>query len=112
MPLSKLELLLKLPQGHCVLISPGYSSKIEANIPRRCKIKIPKSDAERAEKSKSFWDTLKLKLEQEGHQVPITDQAILVRKEYFLDKFPLPTKDAKDTVSSSKSTLLDWNQGL
>lgn len=106
------EDFLKLPQGHCVLISPGYSSKTEANIPRRCQIKIPKADAKRAEESKSFWGTLKLKLEQEGHQVPITDQSILVRKEYFLDKFPLPDKDGKDTASSSKSTSLNWTQGL
>jgi type IV secretory pathway TraG/TraD family ATPase VirD4 len=103
------EDFLKLPQGNCILISPGYSSKKEANVPRRCNIKIPKVDADRAENSKSRWEALKVELEQEGHQIPITDAAILARKDYFLDNFPLP---AKDTPATPKSTVPAWAEGL
>jgi type IV secretory pathway TraG/TraD family ATPase VirD4 len=103
------EDFLKLPQGNCILISPGYSSKKEANVPRRCNIKIPKVDADRAENSKSRWEALKVELEQEGHQIPITDAAILARKDYFLDNFPLPVKDAPATP---KSTVPAWAEGL
>ncbi|WP_254923803.1 type IV secretory system conjugative DNA transfer family protein [Pseudanabaena sp. SR411] len=102
------EDFLKLPQGNCILISPGYSSKKEANVPRRCNIKIPKVDADRAENSKSRWEALKVELEQEGHQIPITDAAILARKDYFLDNFPLP---AKDTPATPKSVPA-WAEGL
>lgn len=103
------EDFLKLPQGNCILISPGYSSKKEANVPRRCNIKIPKVDADRAENSKSRWEALKVELEKEGHQIPITDAAILARKDYFLDNFPLP---AKDTPATPKSTVPAWAEGL
>jgi len=102
------EDFLKLPQGNCILISPGYSSKKEANVPRRCNIKIPKVDADRAENSKSRWEALKVELEQEGHQIPITDAAILARKDYFLDNFPLPAKDAPATPKSVPA----WAEGL
>jgi len=84
------EDFLKLPQGNCVLISPGYSSKTEANVPRRLNIKIPKTDAAKTDRSKLIWDKLKVKLAKAGRQVAITDASILARKDYFLDNFPLP----------------------
>jgi type IV secretory pathway TraG/TraD family ATPase VirD4 len=103
------EDFLKLPQGNCILISPGYSSKKEANVPRRCNIKIPKVDAERADKSKSKWESLKVRLAKSGSQVPITDAAIALRKDYFQEHFPLPAKDAPNTP---KSTVPAWAEGL
>ncbi len=103
------EDFLKLPQGNCILISPGYSSKKEANVPRRCHIKIPKVDAERADKSKSKWEALKVRLAKSGSQVPITDGAIALRKDYFQEHFPLPAKDAPN---APKSTVPAWAEGL
>jgi type IV secretory pathway TraG/TraD family ATPase VirD4 len=94
------EDFLKLPQGNCVLISPGYSSKTEANVPRRLNIKIPKTDAAKTDRSKLIWDRLKVKLAKAGQQVPITDASILARKDYFLDSFPLPG-DASTPKSST-----------
>jgi hypothetical protein len=50
-----------------------------------------------------------VELAEEGHQIPITDAAILARKDYFLDNFPLPAKDAPATP---KSTVPAWAEGL
>ena len=106
------EDFLKLPQGHCILISPGYSSKTEANVPRRLNIKIPKTDAARTDRSRLIWERLKVKLAKAGHQVPITDAAILTRKDYFLDNFPLPSDAAapKSAVGNqgTKNHHPDW----
>jgi type IV secretory pathway TraG/TraD family ATPase VirD4 len=107
------EDFLKLPQGNCILISPGYSSKTEANVPRRLNIKIPKTDAARTDRSRLIWERLKVKLAKAGHQVPITDAAILARKDYFLDHFPLPSDAAAPNKSAtgnkgSKNNHPDW----
>lgn len=107
------EDFLKLPQGNCILISPGYSSKTEANVPRRLNIKIPKTDAARTDRSRLIWERLKVKLAKAGHQVPITDAAILARKDYFLDHFPLPSDAAVPNKSASgkqgtKNNHPDW----
>ncbi|NUN66902.1 type IV secretory system conjugative DNA transfer family protein (plasmid) [Pseudanabaena biceps] len=106
------EDFLKLPQGHCILISPGYSSKTESNVPRRLNIKIPKTDAARTERSRSIWDRLKVKLAQAGQQVAITDATILARKDYFLDHFPLPGDAAAPKSAAgnkgTKNNNPDW----
>jgi type IV secretory pathway TraG/TraD family ATPase VirD4 len=93
------EDFLKLPMGNCVLISPGYSSKKESNVPRRLNIKIPKVDAARTDRSRLIWESLKAKLISSGKQVPITDAFILSRKDYFQEHFPLP-----DEAPASKSS--------
>jgi len=105
------EDFLKLPQGNCILISPGYSSKTEANVPRRLNIKIPKTDAARTERSRLIWERLKVKLAQSGQQVEITDATILARKDYFLDHFPLPDDAASKSTTGNKGTKKnnpDW----
>jgi len=106
------EDFLKLPQGNCILISPGYSSKTEANVPRRLNIKIPKTDAARTDRSRLIWERLKVKLAKAGHQVAITDAAILARKDYFLDHFPLPGDAAAPKASAgnqgAKNNHPDW----
>jgi hypothetical protein len=55
---------------------------------------------------------LKVKLAKAGQQVPITDAAILARKDYFLDHFPLPSDAAapKSTTGNkgSKNNHPDW----
>lgn len=52
---------------------------------------------------------IKVRLAKSGSQVPITDAAIALRKEYFQVHFPLPVKDVTNTP---KSTVPAWAEGL
>jgi len=97
------EDFLKLPMGNCVLISPGYSSKTESNVPRRLNIKIPKADAERTDRSRSIWERLRVKLTTSGDQLSIADEFIAKRKDYFQEHYPLPEASAKSSVGSKSS---------
>jgi type IV secretory pathway TraG/TraD family ATPase VirD4 len=97
------EDFLKLPMGNCVLISPGYSSKRESNVPRRLNIKIPKVDASRTDLSRSIWDRLKAKLTISGEQSLITDDFIAKRKDYFQDHYPLPETPSTKSSGVPKS---------
>jgi len=65
---------LRLPQGKCVLINPGFTSRGEAAIPIRQTIKIPKADLQAMAVSEQLWAKIHARLVRRSPQrVPTTD---------------------------------------
>ncbi|MGG6264136.1 type IV secretory system conjugative DNA transfer family protein [Leptolyngbya sp. AN03gr2] len=86
------EQFLRLPQGTCILLNRGYSNKDEISLPLRCTIKIPKADTQRMEMSQAKWQKVKARLIKKSSQTRIDDAAMRLRKEYFLETYPLEKK--------------------
>ncbi|ASC70390.1 Coupling protein TraD [Halomicronema hongdechloris C2206] len=88
---------LRLPQGKCVLINPGFTSKGEAAIPIRQTIKIPKADLQATEASEALWAKIQARLMQRSPQrVPTTEDLERRRQlvESMLPEPPAPVNSA------------------
>jgi len=88
---------LRLPQGKCVLINPGFTSKGEAAIPIRQTIKIPKADLQATEASEALWAKIQARLMQRSLQrVPTTEDLERRRQlvEAMLPEPPAPVNSA------------------
>lgn len=96
------EEFLRFPTGTCILISPGYSTKKETSVPLRLAIKIPKADLHRMDTSQGHWEQVKAKLIKRSAQVKITDEEMQVRKDYFYDTYPLPSKPDPNAEKTAK----------
>ena len=96
------EEFLRFPTGTCILINPGYSTKTETSVPLRLAIKIPKADIHRMDTSQRHWEQVKAKLIKRSAQVKITDDEMQVRKDYFYDTYPLPSKPDPNAEKTAK----------
>ena len=88
---------LRLPQGKCVLINPGFTSKGEAAIPIRQTIKIPKVDLQATEASEALWAKIQARLMQRSPQrIPTTEDLEARRQlvESMLPEPPTPVNSA------------------
>ena len=61
-PVLTPDLIMRLPQGRCVITNPGYSSANEGSVPYLLKIPIPWSDLKRIKESENLWDKVKERL--------------------------------------------------
>lgn len=84
--------LLRLPSGSCVLISPGYANKDEANIPLKLKVKIVPKELKEQEKAQQGWEKLVRGLRKRSKRKPVLDQDIHDRLTELNRLFPPPAE--------------------
>ncbi|NET33268.1 MAG: type IV secretory system conjugative DNA transfer family protein [Cyanothece sp. SIO1E1] len=93
-PLLTLDQLLKLDQGECVLINPGYKGGGEASVPMRLKVKISPKEIQTQQRSTELWRT---QVQERLTQRTQTQQTLTdldaeneIRREMAERLFPLP----------------------
>jgi type IV secretory pathway TraG/TraD family ATPase VirD4 len=76
---------LKLPQGKCVFISPGYGNKTEKSIPFVKEIYVPPLEIELMERLKPLWeDFIKQRIVSLGGDQVQDDRLHLNRRQFFV----------------------------
>jgi len=77
---------LKLPQGKCVFLSPGYGNKTEKGIPFVKEIYVPPLEIELMERLKPLWeDFIKQRIVSLGGDQVQDDRLHLNRRQFFVD---------------------------
>jgi type IV secretory pathway TraG/TraD family ATPase VirD4 len=83
---------LKLPQGRCILISPGFASKSkkEANIPINKEIKISKPEIKLVEEMEAGWEAVRDDCIRRSTQVVPGEKDLAMRRAALEELIPLP----------------------
>jgi len=77
---------LKLPQGKCVFLSPGYGNKTEAGVPFVQEIFVPSLEIELMEQLKPLWDDfISHRIKSVGGDQIQDDRLHLNRRQTFVD---------------------------
>jgi len=97
MPLFSVDAIMRLPEGQCIITSPGYRSGKESFVPFSTKINVPKADDLRATASEKLWQSqveaaLIQRVEKRGvaTEEQLT-QALYERIRWAEETFPLPS---------------------
>ena len=98
MPLLTPDQILKLDQGECVFINPGYKGGGEASIPFRSKVRVSPQDIAIQKRSIELWnqevrDRL-IQRETKRRSMTEIDQENVLRREMALRLLPLATLES------------------
>jgi type IV secretion system protein VirD4 len=98
MPVLTPDQILKLDQGECVFINPGYKGGGEASIPFRSRVRVSPQDIAIQKRSIELWnqevrDRL-IQRETKRRSMAEIDQENVLRREMALRLLPLATLES------------------
>jgi len=94
---------LKLPQGKCIFMSPGYGNKEETSVPIIKEIWVPPLEVELAETLKPLWtEFVKQRIQQTGGDAKQDDRLHLNRRQNFLEYLFAISKPKEKEKSSQE----------
>ena len=89
---------LRLPQGSCIFLSPGYSNKKEANIPMFRVVDVPRSECELVEALLPLWERFRIaRIKALGGDQLQDDRLHLDRRYSFIESLFIEVKDPFQT---------------
>jgi type IV secretory pathway TraG/TraD family ATPase VirD4 len=98
--------ILRLPQGKCILLNPGYESRGEAYIPIVEKIRLSVAYKALKIQSEMLWGTIRKKLMARSSITPITQKDLQLRYENAEQLYAMPiSKTHKNSESNYRVTL-------
>lgn len=100
-PLLEASSLLKLGQGHCLLLNPEYGRASEAGVPMRLLVRLHPSEIAVADLCERLWPKEQATLAQ--NSALLSAQALAQRQQAAERFLPL---DASDSPASSRSVQL------
>jgi len=106
-PLISPDVIMRFPQGKCVITSPAYSSGGEALFPYLLKIPVKSADIKRIKESSALWDStvcpqLNMRVASSGGNEIDLDLQLSKRIEMAFKMLPHPDDDEEVVVSNGK----------
>ncbi len=102
-PLFGPEQMLKLDQGHCILVNPEFKAKREAFIPIKKRIKISKSICDDVADTVSRWPAIEAQILTT--RSPVSNQEIRERQEWIETHFPPPPSEEEQAAQRQKAAM-------
>jgi type IV secretory pathway TraG/TraD family ATPase VirD4 len=91
-PLLEAASLLKLRQGHCVLLNPEYGNARECGVPMRLSVRVHPAEVQIAELAEKLWPALMAQL---GGSAAALDGALLAERQRAAEQYlPLVGADS------------------